>query len=251
MQERCGCADIADRSELENVGCTIDKSDRRLQNHAMTQSENITCAKCKTNAEPGAVFCTGCGTRLPEPATSAGGDGTATVSGPLSQPPAQAAAASAIAAAAQPAYEPAQGANSYSPTAFGQAPAGRKTGGFVIVALVLLIAVAGAVLWLRASAHSPRNVLILAPVQSSITVEPNSTTELGVAVQGDGGAGISWVVQESYGGRVEPAGVTAQGQQIIYKAAYRAGGTPGDYHVVATSAADKQSQVAITVHVER
>jgi hypothetical protein len=88
-------------------------------------------------------------------------------------------------------------------------------------------------------------------VQSSITVEPNSITELGVAVQGDGGAGISWRVQESYGGRVEPAGVTAQGRQIIYKAAYHAGGTPGDYHVVATSAVDKQSQVAITVHVER
>lgn len=157
-----------------------------------------------------------------------------------------------MAATAQPAYEAAQDpTSSYTPAALGQAPGGRKTGPFVILVLVLLIAVAGAVLWLRPAGPMQGKVLILTPESSSVTLEPNSSIQLGVAVQGDGGAGVSWKVQENYGGRVEPAGVTARGEQIIYKAAYHAGGTPGDYHVVATSAANPESRVSITVHVER
>lgn len=53
------------------------------------------------------------------------------------------------------------------------------------------------------------------------------------------------------GGKVDPAGVTVQGQQFVYRANYHAGGTPGDYHVVATSLANKESRVSIRVHVER
>lgn len=156
-----------------------------------------------------------------------------------------------MAAAAQPTYEAPQAPkSSYTPAALGQAPGGRKTGPLVILVLLLLIALAGAVLWLRPSAPTGK-VLILTPESSSVTVEPNSTTQLGVAVHGDSGAGVSWKVQENYGGRVEPAGVTARGEQIIYKAAYHAGGTPGDYHVVATSEANPESRVSITVHVER
>jgi hypothetical protein len=128
----------------------------------------------------------------------------------------------------------------------------------VIVVLLLVILGAAALLWLRPSTGSSggvtlsgSKVLILTPELSTITVEPNSTSALGVAVQGDGGAGITWKVAENYGGSVVPAGVTLQGNRIIYKATYHSGGTPGDYHVVATSGANKDVRVTVTVHVER
>ncbi|MGE5321865.1 MAG: hypothetical protein ACM3SW_03335 [Actinomycetota bacterium] len=153
----------------------------------------------------------------------------------------------------KPASEPGPAPASGDPAAtLGQVPSGgRRSGPLVILVLVLLIVLCGVALWLRPSSTKPGQVIILTPETSMVTVEPGATIQLGVAAQGDGGSGMSWKIQENYGGTVEPAGVTLRGAETIYKARYHAGETPGDYHVVATSVANKQSLVTIAVHVER
>lgn len=126
-----------------------------------------------------------------------------------------------------------------------------KSGIFVIFALILVLAAGTAILLMRPSGPKPGHVIILTPQRTSLTVEPNATTRLSVAVQGDNGAGLSWKIAESYGGTVQPAGVTVRGSQFLYHATYHAGGTPGDYHLVASSAANRDSSITILVHVER
>jgi hypothetical protein len=126
-----------------------------------------------------------------------------------------------------------------------------KHGFFVLIALVLILIVATAILWMRQSPAKSNHVIILTPQATSFTVEPNSSTQVAVSVQGDGGAGLSWKIAESYGGRVQPAGVTVHGNKFLYQATYHAGGTPGEYHIVASSAANPDSSVTILVHVER
>jgi hypothetical protein len=158
---------------------------------------------------------------------------------------------SAAAAATQPAYE---ASTALAQPEMGKGSSGSRVGLIVIVILLLVIAGAGAMLWLRqspSSGSSTNKVLIVTPSPASLTIEPNATATLSVAVEGDGGAGMSWKVAENYGGTVQPAGVSVQGPQVIYKATYHSGQTPGDYHVVATSAANKDVKVSITVHVAR
>jgi hypothetical protein len=136
-------------------------------------------------------------------------------------------------------------------TQLGESSSAPKPGIFVILALVLIVAAATAILLTRPSGSKPAHVIILTPQRTSFTVEPNATIRLGIAVQGDNGTGLIWKIPESYGGTVQPAGVTVRGSQFLYHATYHAGGTPGDYHVVATSAANRDSSVTILVHVER
>ena len=126
-----------------------------------------------------------------------------------------------------------------------------KPGIFVIVVLILIVAAATAILFMRPSGQKPGHVIILTPQRTSLTVEPNETSRLSVSVQGDSGAGLTWKIAESYGGTVQPAGVTVRGSQFLYHAVYHAGGTPGDYHIVASSAANRDSSITIQVHVER
>lgn len=133
----------------------------------------------------------------------------------------------------------------------GESSAAPKSGIFVILALILIVAAATAILLMRPSGPKPGHVIILTPQRTSLTVEPKETAPLSVAVQGDNGAGLSWKIAESYGGTVQPAGVTVRGSQFLYHATYHAGGTPGDYHVVASSAANRDSSITILVHVER
>lgn len=136
-------------------------------------------------------------------------------------------------------------------TQLGESSSAPKPGIFVILALILIVAAGTAVLLMRSSGPKPSHVIILTPQRTTITVEPNATIRLNIAVQGDNGAGLSWKIAESYGGTVQRAGVTVRGSQFLYHATYHAGGTPGDYHVVATSAANRDSSVTILVHVER
>jgi hypothetical protein len=136
-------------------------------------------------------------------------------------------------------------------TKLGESSSAPKPGIFVILALVLIVAAATAILLTRPSRSKPAHVIILTPQRTSFTVEPNATIRLSIAVQGDNGTGLFWKIPESYGGTVQPAGVTIRGSQFLYHATYHAGGTPGDYHVVATSAANRDSSVTILVHVER
>jgi hypothetical protein len=136
-------------------------------------------------------------------------------------------------------------------TKLGESSSAPKPGIFVILALVLIVAAATAILLTRPSGSKPAHVIILTPQRTSFTVEANATIRLSIAVQGDNGTGLFWKIPESYGGTVQPAGVTVRGSQFLYHATYHAGGTPGDYHVVATSAANRDSSVTILVHVER
>jgi hypothetical protein len=208
----------------------------------MDSSNANSCPDCKAPVESGAAFCTNCGTRLPE-ITAATRVDTVAPSPSLSN-------SAARVTAAQPAFEP-PATPAFQPE-LGQTAHGSKAGPLIILVLVLVIIGAVALFWLRPSgSQSSTRVLILTPVAASLTVDPDSTSTLGVTVQGDGGAGVTWKIAESYGGRIEPAGVTILGKRMFYQASYHAGGTPGDYHVIATSAASKQSHVTITVHVER
>ena len=223
------------------------------------------CPACKAMIEPEAAFCNGCGTRMAKACVNESAPAAAVTSVPTPaagkptvapvQPRRASSSSRALAGpamAAQPAY-----ATSSQPKPqpeLGGSSSTHKLGPIVIVVLLLVILGAAALLWLRPSttpSSSGSKVLILTPQPSSLTVEPNSTTSLSVAVQGDGGAGVTWKIAENYGGSIAPAGVTLQGSRIIYKATYSSGGTPGDYHVVATSAANKDVRVCIPVRVER
>ena len=133
--------------------------------------------------------------------------------------------------------------------ALGEAP-GRKAGPLVVISLVILAVIAGAILMVSRS-RSASKALILAPDSPSVTCHRNGTVSLGVAVRGDVGAGLTWKIEERNGGQVEAAGVTAQGQDILYKATYHAPARQGDYHVVAASSANRESSATIAVHVTR
>ena len=263
------------------------------------------CLNCKAVLEPEAIFCTACGTRISKPdvagpdvAVSGNKFGTSQSEQTQPVPHASQASESKIAdriadnsaapvvpnpgnslkdassadnssllpSANQSAAAPAMAAmNSESTrtsslpkqqsenisTKLGESSSAPKPGIFVILALVLIVAAATAILLTRPSGSKPAHVIILTPQRTSFTVEPNATIRLSIAVQGDNGTGLFWKIPESYGGTVQPAGVTVRGSQFLYHATYHAGGTPGDYHVVATSAANRDSSVTILVHVER
>lgn len=262
----------------------------------MDQQNVTSCNVCKSSVATGALFCTNCGTRLPELQTAA--TETQAVAEATEKPPeiprcmkcnavlepqamfcticgagvsAQELAAPVIAesgkkavisqaAAAAPARaatssvpaNPAPNPETKDPLSdLGQSSSALKPGVFVVVALILIVGVAAAMLWMRPSAAKSNHVIILTPQRTSFTVEPNSSTQVAVSVQGDGGAGLSWKIAESYGGTVQPAGVTVHGSQFLYHATYHSGGTPGDYHIVANSAENPDSSVTILVHVER
>jgi hypothetical protein len=212
------------------------------------------CIKCNAVLESQALFCTGCGARVnaaelavPDTVPSE----RAAVISQSAAAPAMAAtnSASAGSASADPAAQP-EGTD--ISTGLGQSSSALKPGIFVVIALVLIVGVAAVMLWMRPSSAAQSNhVIILAPQSTSFTVEPNSSTQVTVSVQGDGGAGLSWKIAETYGGTVQPAGVTVRGSQFLYHGTYHAGGTPGDYHIVASSAANPESRVTILVHVER
>ncbi|HEU5415949.1 MAG TPA: zinc ribbon domain-containing protein [Candidatus Angelobacter sp.] len=211
------------------------------------------CIECNAVLEPQALFCTGCGARV-SAAELAVPDAVpserAAVISQSAAAPAMAAinSVSADSASANPAAQP-QG-NDVS-KGLGQSSSALKPGVFVVIALVLIVGVAAVMLWMRPSAAKSNHVIILAPQSTSFTVEPNSSTQVTVSVQGDDGAGLSWKIAETYGGTVQPAGVTVRGSQFLYHAAYHSGGTPGDYHIVASSAANPDSRVTILVHVQR
>jgi Double zinc ribbon len=263
---KCGAA--AEAGAVFCTGCGI-----RLPEAASNQSstagegrapnaEGEKCPVCQEVIEPGAAFCTGCGAgigKADDTTVAPGGTAISTPAATLQQPSesvqsgvAGSSSVAASTAAVQPAY--AVSAGPKSQPELGGSSSGHKLGPTVIVVLLLVILGAAALLWLRPSSapsSSGSKVLILTPQPSSLTVEPNSTTSLSVAVQGDNGAGVTWKIAENYGGSVAPAGVTLQGSRVIYKATYHSGGTPGDYHVVATSATNKDVRVSIAVRVER
>jgi len=291
-------------SRLPEPPATITQA-QTLPEAAGKSSDVFRCVKCNANLEPEAMFCTSCGTRVtvtgvPEPevtmfekkaaisqpeatqpavnvntasesdaagaraetsslptasseANSSPVQASANSSLPFARVPAnQTAAAAAMQAASSTQATPLSSSqHTHVATELGKSSSARKPGVFVAVGLVLIVAVAAAMLWMRSAAPVSRRVIILTPQPSSLAVEPNASVQLSVSVQGDGGAGLSWKIAESYGGTVQPAGVTLHGSQFLYHATYRAGGTPGDYHVVATSAANRDSSVTILVHVER
>ena len=277
-----------------------------LPEAAGKSSDVARCIKCNAILEPEAMFCTSCGTRVsvtgvtepevtmfekkaaisrPEAtqpavnANTASGSEAAgaraetsslpTASSEANSNPVQASANSSLPFARVPAnqtaaaaaMQPVSSTQAATPlpssqrtdasTDLGQSSSARKPGVIVAMGLILLVAVAAAMLWMRSAAPVSRHVIILTPQPSSLAVEPNASVQLSVSVQGDGGAGLSWKIAESYGGTVQPAGVTLHGSQFLYHATYNSGGTPGDYHVVATSAANRDSSVTILVHVER
>ena len=287
-------------SRLPEPPATITQA-QTLPEAAGKSSDVFRCVKCNANLEPEATFCTSCGTRVtvtgvtepevtmfekkaaisqPEATQPADNVNTAsesdaaetsslpTASSEANSSPVQASANSSLPFARVPANQTAAAAAMQAvsstqatplsssqhtdvATELGQSSSARKPGIFVAVGLVLIVAVAAAMLWMRSAAPVSRRVIILTPQPSSLAVEPNASVQLSVSVQADGGAGLSWKIAESYGGTVQPAGVTLHGSQFLYHATYRAGGTPGDYHVVATSAANRDSSVTILVHVER
>jgi hypothetical protein len=225
-------------------------TERQTETEATAKAQEVSrCIKCNAILEPQAMFCTTCGARVSAQELDAPVFGA---SGKTSVIPSSAAAAPAIAATNSGSASPAASAEVKDRlTELGRSSTALKPGVFVVLALVLIVGVAAVMLWMRPSAAKSNHVIILAPQQTSVTVEPNSSSPVAVSVQGDGGAGLTWKIAESYGGTVQPAGVTVHGSQFLYHATYHAGGTPGDYHIVASSAANSDSSVTILVHVER
>src|SRR5580704_9095143 len=124
-----------------------------------------------------------------------------------------------------------------------------------ILVIVLLLAGAGAAVWmLRSSlpakhAAVPSNVdVLLSPATARVAV--GRAVDFVASVTGSDNVEVDWTVQEGEaGGRVVPRGAKASGGVVSSLAVYIAPDSPGTYHLLATSKADpaKSASAEITV----
>ena len=117
-----------------------------------------------------------------------------------------------------------------------------------VLLLLLVLAVGLGIAAFVFNRPKAAHVMILTPEASTVSVSGGGTVSLGVGVEGVPDE-LVWRIEEKNSGRVEPAGVTVQGNKIIYHAIFHAPVRAGDYHVVASSRENKDSAATIRVEV--
>ncbi len=203
--------------------------------------EHPACANCGKPLDPNSIFCTNCGTRAQSTDTPAV---VTPVPSSTAPPPTVAlpvATSTTSAAAAGPALSSTQ---NFPPGP--SSPAPRHSGPVLLLLLVLAVGlgIAGFLLNRPKAPH----VLILTPEASTVSLRSGGTVTLGVGVEGTP-TELNWSVDEKNGGRLEPSGVTVQGNRIIYHAVYHAPLRAGDYHVIAANRENKDQAATIRVEV--
>jgi hypothetical protein len=121
--------------------------------------------------------------------------------------------------------------------------------------VVLLLVGAGLAVWMLRSSlpakiagHAANVEVTISP--ASANVAPGKTVALAASVSGSDNVELIWSVQEGdAGGTIVANGAKAEGGTVASLAEYTAPATPGTYHVVATSNANKakSAQAEITV----
>lgn len=189
------------------------------------------------------TFCTHCGAKAQYAAAQQADSTSAPPQ--VTAEPTVATVVPAITSGSAAAAEPALSSSPASvPTAPQRQPS--KNGAVLLLLLVLAagLGVAAFVLNRPKGAH----VLILTPEASTVTVPSGGTVSLGVGVEGTP-AELVWRVEEKNSGRIDPSGVTVQGNKIIYHATYHAPLRAGDYHVFASNRENKDQAATIRVEV--
>lgn len=122
----------------------------------------------------------------------------------------------------------------------------------IVLMVVLALGVLGVIYLLsRPSAKSPSggNVAItISPTEAQVVA--GEAHDFSATVTGSGDTDVTWSVAEgSGGGNVVNRGAQAQGGAVASLGVYVAPGTPGTYHVVATSKADTTKSATAEVLV--
>ncbi len=124
-----------------------------------------------------------------------------------------------------------------------------------IMVAVLLVAGAGAAVWILRSSMPAKSTAVAAPVDVKISpteaqVAVGKSFDFAAAVSGTNDLRVTWTVQEGdAGGKIETSGAKAENGSVSSMAVYSAPATPGTYHLLATSQADpkRSAEAAITV----
>jgi chitinase len=113
----------------------------------------------------------------------------------------------------------------------------------LIVLLVVLALGIGGVIYLltrpaKRSAPGANVTITISPKEAQVVA--GEAHDFSATVIGSGDTDVTWSVQEgSAGGRVVNRGAKAEGGAVASMAVYVAPSTPGTYHLLATSNADK------------
>jgi len=126
-----------------------------------------------------------------------------------------------------------------------------------ILVIVLLLAGAGAAVWIlrsslpsKTTAATSSVVVTIAP--ESAHVVAGKAFDFFATVSGTDDAQVIWTVEEGVaGGRVVNRGAKADGGTVSSLAVYIAPRTPGTYHLLATSKADPQESASAEVTVTK
>ena len=126
-----------------------------------------------------------------------------------------------------------------------------------ILVIVLLVAGAGAAVWILRSSlpgkttAAPSSVIV-AIVPASARVVAGKAFDFSATVSGTDDAQVIWTVEEGVaGGRVVNRGAKADGGTVSSLGVYIAPRTPGIYHLMATSKADPRESASAEVTVTK
>jgi chitinase len=126
-----------------------------------------------------------------------------------------------------------------------------------ILVIVLLVAGAGAAVWILRSSlpgkttAAPSSVIV-AIVPASARVVAGKAFDFSATVSGTDDAQVTWTVEEGVaGGRVVNRGAKADGGTVSSLGVYIAPRTPGTYHLMATSKADPRESASAEVTVTK
>lgn len=126
-----------------------------------------------------------------------------------------------------------------------------------ILVIVLLVAGAGAAVWILRSSLPDKTTA--APSSVVVTIAPASAHvaegkafNFSATISGTDDTQVMWTVEEgNTGGRVVNRGAKADGGTVSSLAVYIAPHTPGTYHLLATSKADPRESASAEVTVTR
>jgi chitinase len=126
-----------------------------------------------------------------------------------------------------------------------------------ILVIVLLLAGAGAAVWIlrsslpsKTTAATSSVVVTIAPESAHVVV--GKAFDFSATVSGTDDTQVRWKVEEGdAGGRVVNRGAKAAGGTVSSLAVYIAPRTPGTYHLLATSKADPRESASAEVTVTK